>query len=138
LRDSAGAHRLVRAFLTPADDTGTDYVGSGAGVYPNLFCAHPPFQIDGNFGATAGIAEMLAQSHTGEIELFPAVPQEWTTGRVTGLRVRGGVTVDLAWSPAGLGAVLTATRDQQRVIRYGDQRIPVTLTAGAVHRLELG
>jgi len=137
LRDAAGAHRLFRAFLTPADDTGTDYVGSGAGVYPNLFCAHPPFQIDGNFGATAGIAEMLMQSHTGEIELLPAVPAGWTTGRVTGLRARGGVTVDLAWSPSELGAVLTANRDQQRIIRYGDQRIPVTLTARAVHRLEL-
>ncbi|MEI8409471.1 MULTISPECIES: glycoside hydrolase family 95 protein [unclassified Kribbella] len=137
LRDAAGAHRLVRAFLTPADDTSTDYVGSGAGVYPNLFCAHPPFQIDGNFGATAGIAEMLMQSHTGEIELLPAVPAAWTTGRVTGLRARGGVTVDLAWSPSGLGTVLTANRDQQRIIRYGGQRIPVTLTAGAVHRLEL-
>jgi len=137
LRDAAGAHRLVRAFLTPADDTGTDYVGAGAGVYANLFCAHPPFQIDGNYGATAGIAEMLLQSHTGEIELLPAVPAEWTTGQVTGLRARGGVTVDLAWSDAGLGAVLTATHDQQRTIRYGTQRIPVTLTAGAVHRLEL-
>jgi alpha-L-fucosidase 2 len=137
LRDAAGAHRLVRAFLTPADDTGTSYVGAGAGVYPNLFCAHPPFQIDGNYGATAGIAEMLLQSHTGEIELLPAAPAEWTTGRVTGLRARGGVTVDLAWSDAGLGAVLTSNRDQQRIIRYGAQRIPVTLTAGAIHRLEL-
>ncbi|MEV0288089.1 glycoside hydrolase family 95 protein [Kribbella sp. NPDC050820] len=137
LRDAAGAHRLVRAFLTPAHETGTDYVGAGAGVYPNLFCAHPPFQIDGNFGATAGIAEMLLQSHTGELELLPAVPAEWATGRVTGLRARGGVTVNLAWSPSGVEAVLTTSRDQQRIVRYGDQRIPVTLTAGAVHRLEL-
>ncbi len=137
LRDAAGAHRLVRAFLTPADDTGTDYVGSGAGVYPNLFCAHPPFQIDGNFGATAGIAEMLMQSHTDEIELLPARPGNWPTGRVTGLRARGGVTVDIAWSKDGVDAVLSADRDQQRIVRHGDERIAVQLRAGTAHRLSL-
>jgi alpha-L-fucosidase 2 len=130
LRDAAGTHRLIRAFLTPADDTSTDYIGSGAGVYPNLFCAHPPFQIDGNFGATAGIAEMLLQSHTGEIELLPALPAEWPSGRVTGLRARGGVTVDIAWTPGGIEAVLTADRDQERVVRRGDDRVPVRLSAG--------
>src|SRR6266540_2732939 len=137
LRDAAGAHRLVRAFLTPADDTATGYAGSGAGVYPNLFCAHPPFQIDGNFGATAGIAEMLMQSHTDEIELLPARPGNWPTGRVTGLRARGGVTVDIAWSKDGVDAVLSADRDQQRIVRHGDERIAVQLRAGTAHHLSL-
>jgi alpha-L-fucosidase 2 len=130
LRDGAAAHRLVRELLTPAGDSGTDYVGDGSGLYPNLFCAHPPFQIDGNFGATAGIAEMLLQSHTGELELFPALPEAWPEGSITGLRARGGVRVDLTWSAGAADAVLTADRDTTVTVRHGEHREEVTLTAG--------
>jgi alpha-L-fucosidase 2 len=104
--------------------------GTG-GTYPNLFDAHPPFQIDGNFGGSAGIAEMLLQSHTGEIELLPALPKALASGSVKGLRARGGYTVDLTWKDGRLvEARLKADRAGTCRVRSGEKVQTLEFKAG--------
>ncbi|WP_075731005.1 glycoside hydrolase family 95 protein [Streptomyces acidiscabies] len=104
MEEGARAHELLRALVT------TDRLA------PNMFDLHPPFQIDGNFGATSGIAEMLLHSHHGELHVLPALPPAWPTGSVTGLRGRGGHTVGAVWHDGRL-TELTVTPDRTGTVR---------------------
>jgi alpha-L-fucosidase 2 len=123
LDDGDHAYRLIRQLVRPAGET--------SGLYPNLFDAHPPFQIDGNFGLTSGVVEMLLRNDAGEIELLPALPSAWPEGSVQGLRARGGFVVDLTWADGRLAeVVVTATRAGTVTVRSGERTWHVTLQAG--------
>lgn len=119
LKDGDHAHDILRFLLGPER------------TYPNMFDAHPPFQIDGNFGGAAGIVEMLMGSHGDVIDLLPALPKAWPTGSVTGLRARGRCRIDLHWRGGRLDrAVLRPELSGTRTIRLTDKRRVLTLKAG--------
>ncbi|MGH9665841.1 MAG: glycoside hydrolase family 95 protein [Bryobacteraceae bacterium] len=137
LDDGNRAHRLLAMLLRPVGSTpkgpGVNYSG---GSYDNLFDAHPPFQIDGNFGAAAGIAEMLLQSEDGTVDLLPALPDAWPEGRVTGLRARGGFEIDMAWKSGKLtGGTVRSTLGGVCKLRYGSRLKEIQTEPGKAYRL---
>jgi alpha-L-fucosidase 2 len=135
LRDGDRAYSLLQKALSPV--YAKEFRGGG-GVYRNLFDAHPPFQIDGNFGATSGIVEMLMQSHTAEIELLPALPAAWANGSVQGLRARGGFEIDIAWKNGTLDhATIHSITGTSGTIRYREKIVDVKLRPGATRSIKI-
>jgi alpha-L-fucosidase 2 len=140
LKDGNRAFKLINNLLRLTGSSKTDYTGGG--VYPNLFDSHPPFQIDGNFGVTSGIAEMLLQSHIRDsqgnyvLELLPALPSAWFAGHIKGLCGRGGFEVDLYWKGGKLAKVMVLSKAGCRcVVRYGDKTIDFQSEKGKTYRL---
>ncbi|HWD39521.1 MAG TPA: glycoside hydrolase family 95 protein [Fimbriimonas sp.] len=131
LHDGEHAYRLVQEALR-LQGTG----GEGGGVYPNLFDAHPPFQIDGNFGFASGVAEMLIQSDGHTLRLLPALPSAWPTGSVKGLKARGGHTIEVSWKD-GRASNVTVVMGWSGAVRvhYGNSHLDLEGTPG--HRIRL-
>lgn len=127
LKDGDHAWNIIKNLFRLVEP---DRPGHG-GVYANLLCAHPPFQIDGNFGYTAGVAEMLLQSHDKELHILPALPSDWKMGSISGLRARGGILVDISWSEEEIKAVLHSDNTQEVMVRVAGLEVQrIELEAG--------
>lgn len=131
LHDGDHAYRLLKSALKFTDHIPLSMDNDKGGIYANLFDAHPPFQIDGNFGATAGICEMLIQSHNGYIEPLPALPSAWQDGSVQGLKARGNFTVDIEWESGSLkSCTLSSHVGEPCRIHIPDGKTPKAVTSG--------
>jgi alpha-L-fucosidase 2 len=124
--DGNHAWKLVRMLLRPQGTTVTQATGGGSaggGSFPNLFDAHPPFQIDGNFGGSAGIVEMLMQSHLKSIDILPALPDGIPSGHIKGIRARGGFELEFSWTEGKLVSLKVISKAGMPLnLRYGDKQ----------------
>ncbi len=136
LLDGDHAYKLLHNFIRLTGARGTNYA-NGGGLYSNLFCAHPPFQIDGNFGSCSGMAEMLLQSHLDGIDLLPALPSAWPKGNITGLRARGGFEVDISWEKSKPTSITVRSKCGNRCkVRFGGKKVEFDTKAGGTYRLD--
>lgn len=135
LKDGDHAYKILQNFITPVGGSGTDY-NKGGGIYSNLFCAHPPFQIDGNFGATAGITEMLLQSQEDFIELLPALPLKWKNGEIKGLIARGNFEISMKWENNKLvSATILAKKSGICKVKYQSKSAIIQTKQGQTYNL---
>jgi alpha-L-fucosidase 2 len=137
LKDGDRAYKLFRSLLKPTGSRGTN-MSNGGGSYSNLLCAHPPFQLDGNMGGCAGVAELLVQSHTGIIELLPALPSQWKSGEVKGLKARGGFDVNIVWENGKLlRAEIIGETGTSGIFIYGDITEEFKIPESGVFEIEI-
>jgi len=141
LKDGNHAFKLINNLLRLTGSSKTEYAGGG--IYPNLFDSHPPFQIDGNFGVTSGIAEMLLQSHSRDtqgnyvLELLPALPSAWPTGHIKGLCGRGAFEVNIQWEKGKLVMAEILSKAESRCsVKYGDKTVDFHTEKGKTYRID--
>lgn len=134
--DGNRSYKLIKMLLKPVENGSTNYMGGG-GSYINLFDAHPPFQIDGNFGGTAGIIEILVQSHLNRIDLLPALPDAFPDGKIKGVCVRGGFELAFSWEKGKLNSLEVLSKAGQFCkIQYGDKNVEFETEVGGTYNFD--